>query len=135
MKYYEEMTSKYGFSDGDAIPNGAEQYREVYVTAINALARAKESKVRAYAYNRPGMHNWCLILFVDQSIGEIDAEGSETFPEKFTAQPDEAMELCLELAAGLNLDAWLAVTVEIDPDFDDYVLSGRLQHESQEAAS
>lgn len=80
---YEEMRSKYGFDDGELVPPGADVYREVLIEAINA-ALGPERKVEAYAYDRPGCHNWCLILY--RKVGAIPGEdgycGEEPEPEE-----------------------------------------------------
>jgi hypothetical protein len=71
MKYWDDMASKYGFSDGDAEPTEARHCRTAYVLAVNALAKQLGSKHRAVAYNRPStMHNSCMILFV--SATDVD---------------------------------------------------------------
>lgn len=63
MQYFHEMLSKYGFADGKAIPPDAPERREVYVRYLNSAGRARNSAVRAAIYNRPGLHNYYLILF------------------------------------------------------------------------
>lgn len=65
MKYWEEFNSKFGFGDGDAVPPDAWALRYVYVREINRLAKAKGSAVRAYAFDRGGMHNPYMILRAD----------------------------------------------------------------------
>ncbi len=71
MKYWDQMLSKYGFDDGDAVPDGADVYRRVYILAVNALAEKLGSQVRAAAFNRSGLHNPCLILFL--VVGEASS--------------------------------------------------------------
>ena len=64
MKYWEDFISKWGFSDGEAVPPDAEALRGVYIRKINAKAAELGSAVRLFAYDRPGMHNPYLILRV-----------------------------------------------------------------------
>ena len=73
MRFWDDMQNKYGFSDGEAVPDGAEVYRAVYIRAVNALAEQLGSTVRAVAYDRPGVHNWCLILF--HQVSDLEAHG------------------------------------------------------------
>ena len=120
MKYFEEMQSKYGFSDGDATPNGIEEYRTAYILAINALAARLGSSNRAFAFDRAGMHNWCFVLFTG------DTEALNVGPENLTdgtaiaggprysvvERVDDAMNRAIELAQDKQIDGYVAVTVE-----------------------
>ncbi len=63
MRFWDDMQDRRGFADGESTPDGAEVYRAVYVQAVNTLAAQLGSPVRAVAYDRPGFHNGCLILF------------------------------------------------------------------------
>jgi hypothetical protein len=63
MKYFDEMQTKRGFGDGGLVPPDAEACRTVYVEALNQVAVKLGSDLRAYADDRPGMHNPFLILF------------------------------------------------------------------------
>jgi len=56
MRYWGAMQSKWGFSDGDAVPDSIEAYRDVYLRVVNRLAEQLGSAVRATAYDRPGPH-------------------------------------------------------------------------------
>jgi hypothetical protein len=62
VRYFDEMLDKFGFDDGDAEPEGMRVYRHVYVETLNTLLAACGSAVRVTAYNRPGMHNGCMIV-------------------------------------------------------------------------
>lgn len=110
MRYWQEMRSKGGFSDGEAVPDGAEVYREVYLRAVNLLAKQLGSRVRAVAYDRPGVHNWCLVLFRD--AGNLAGE---------EVGEDDAMHEALERAATLPLDDYVCVTVKVSAAFDAYL--------------
>lgn len=76
MKYLESMLSKYGFNDGDELPLEARALRRVYVAVLNSAAQRKGSEFRALCYDRPGLHNSCMILFVRE------ADFKSTIPEK-----------------------------------------------------
>jgi hypothetical protein len=59
---YQEYKTKWGFHDGDLMPNGAYDTRDAIVKLINANL-PKDCQVEAYGYDRPGMHNNALILY------------------------------------------------------------------------
>ncbi len=106
MRFWDEMQAKSGFSDGESVPEGADVYREVYIRAINRLAEQRGSTVRAVAYDRPGMHNWCLVTF--RVAGTPD--GTEVLP-------DDQMDTAIEQALDLDLDGFVPVVVAIHADF------------------
>ena len=102
MKYWEDFQSKYGFGDGAAVPPDAWHVRYVYVRELNRLAKANGSSVRAYAFDRGGMHNPLLILRADASAVDDREEavvcgGSlefiDTEPEEDEAYRDAVAEL------------------------------------------
>jgi hypothetical protein len=68
MRYFDDMTDKYGFNDGGSEPDGARTYRRLYVQCLNAIAELRGSPVRAIAYDRPGCHNTCLIMPVSKAF-------------------------------------------------------------------
>ncbi len=116
MRYWEDMQSKWGFSDGNAIPDGIEAYRTVYVQTVNRLAEQLGSTVRAVAYDRPGVHNWCLLLFhvlndlegysVENYVHSVDIHADE-------AELEEAMHEAIRQAYLLDVDRFVIVSVEI----------------------
>lgn len=110
MKYWEDMQSKYGFSDGEAVPEGAEVYREVYIAAVNAMAEKLGCAQRAVPYDRPGVHNWCLILFEP-----ANGEGLKN--------PDAKMQEAIELCQVGDWDSFVRVTVEQVEDFEESLSS------------
>lgn len=125
MRYWDEMRTKYGFDDGGAVPDGAEVYRAVYIRAVNKLAEQLGSGVRATAYDRAGVHNWCLILFYnvndlagrrpDELTEPLDVSGGEVL------DPDEPMDEAIRQAYLLDLDNFVQVSVDLSDDFDDFV--------------
>lgn len=122
MRYWDEMQDKFGFRDGEAVPAGAEAYREVYLLAVNRLAEQLGSRVRAVPYDPAGMHNWCLVLFRD--AGDQGVEGTRQDLVAIAAdeaEQDEAMIAAIEQARTLPLDDYVDVTVRISPAFDAYL--------------
>lgn len=125
MRYWSEMRSKYGFNDGEAVPDGAEVYRTVYIRAVNKLAEQHNSNVRAAAYDRFGLHNWCLILFYD--VNDLAGYTSDELTEpldvaaKEVLEPDAAMDEAIHDAYRLDLDSFVQVFVDLSEDFDEFV--------------
>ena len=115
MNYYDDMRRKGGFNDGDSVPPGVRDYREVYITALNVLAVELGSRIRAVAFDRSGMHNWCFILFERIEDFEkrydkgLDGTRDVTVDE---IQIDSPMQVAIELARELNLDMLVHVTVK-----------------------
>jgi len=125
MRYWDEMRTKYGFNDGGAVPDGAEVYRAVYIRAVNQLAEQLNSSVRAVAYDRAGVHNWCLILFYDVNdlAGRVPDELAEPLDVsgREVLEPDEAMDEAIQQAYLLDLDSFVQVSVDLSDDFADFV--------------
>lgn len=105
MKYFEEMLTKYGFGDGDAMPSEARTYREAYINVINAFAEKKGSAYRAVSYDRSGMHNSCLILFekVDRSDWDVRYEDL-----------DRQMQGAISDAHDFEVDAYITTKVRMN---------------------
>lgn len=102
-EWYDNMRSKYGFSDGDAVPLGAEVYRQALIAVFNAALA--EYGVEAYPYDRPGFHNWCLICFRRTDSDEPD----------FSFEPDEVYEVLRMMDATNLLEALVQVDVHLLP--------------------
>jgi hypothetical protein len=112
MRYLEEMQSKWGFSDGDATPAGIYEYRTAYILAVNTIAAQLGSKQRMAAFDRPGMHNGCLVFFTSQP--EIVALPIEALTESRPGWVGEKEEATDELMSEAIRQAW-------DLDIDGYV--------------
>lgn len=108
MRFWEDFTCKYGFNDGVSYPDGVEKYREVYVKAINKLAEKHGSNYRVKAYDRPGFHNFYLIV-------QTDKDGNET------KTVDNAFTKAIEEAYKVDLDDLIEVEVKIADDFEDFL--------------
>jgi hypothetical protein len=127
MRYWDEMRTKYGFNDGGAVPDGVEVYRAIYIRAVNKLAEQLGSGVRATAYDRAGVHNWCLILFYDVNDLAGHTSGELTEPLDIAAsevlEPDDAMDEAIQQAYLLDLDGFVQVSVDLSDDFDAFVMA------------
>lgn len=125
MRYWDDMRTKYGFNDGGAVPDGAEVYRAVYIRAVNKLAEQLNSGVRAAAYDRAGVHNWCLILLYDVKGLTSRTPDELTEPLDISAgevlEPDEAMGEAIRQAYLLDLDSFVQVSIALSDDFADFV--------------
>ena len=111
MKYFDELQTKWGFDDGELVPPDAEACRTVYVDALNQIAANLGSELRAYAYNRPGMHNPFLILF----------RGKDAQTDQEEREPDEAMIKAIGCCCGLDLDDLVEVRVTIVRDYKEKI--------------
>ncbi len=121
MRYWDDMRTKYGFNDGGAVPDGAEVYRTVYIRAVNKLAEQLNSSVRASAYDRAGVHNWCLILFYNVKDLQVHTPDELTKPLDVSAgevlDPDAAMDEAIRQAYLLDIDGFVQVSVDLSDDF------------------
>lgn len=124
MQFWNEMISKYGFSDGAAVPPGAEVYRSVYIRTVNKLAEQLGSSVRAVAYDRPGVHNWCMILFYNASDLRAFTPEQLTQPVEVGAaavDADAMMAKAVNQADDLEIDDFVEVQVDVDERFEAFV--------------
>jgi hypothetical protein len=119
MIYWDDMLDKCGFDDGSTEPVEARKVRPLYVKTVNAFAEALKSKHRAFAYDRGGVHNGCMICFTtaEQAEGK-DLESGSFEPETFLydRDTDEAMSRAIEEANELDLDGCVEVTVKVNND-------------------
>lgn len=109
MKYWNEMRTKYGFEDGEAIPPDAEETRSVYIRVINALARKNHSQYEVYAYDRAGFHNSCLILIRERQY--LNGQRGMDFEIE---QVDDALRDAIDEAMDLYPDNYVSTKVEIN---------------------
>jgi len=129
MRYFPDMTTKWGFSDGEAIPQGIEKYRRVYVLALNRLLQKHKSCLRVAAWDRGGVHNWCLILTVPEAlvrnvkeadladpvkVGKLDVPGTEH-------RGDDAFSKAFEEARDADLDQYVLVETKVHSSFNAYL--------------
>lgn len=122
MRYWDDMQTKYGFSDGNAIPPDAEVCREIYVRTMNLLLEKHESKVRVMPYDRPGTHNPLLIVNVPVDLFK-DKEGFNP-PDKWEEpNADEPYQLACSEAMGMFLDDYVETKVQVAGDFEDFLMT------------
>ncbi len=109
MRYYYDMIVTSGFDDGEAVPADAYACRQAYIRGINAFAEDMGSNFRADAYDRPGLHNPCMIV-----VRPVDGTVEQAI---LTEQPrDAAFTRALEIALRLDLDSFVHVEVAVRED-------------------
>ena len=115
MQYWDDMQSTWGFSDGAREPEGTDCYRAVYVQTMNTLLGATQSSIRVVAWNRPGLHNRCMIVHVcAEWFATLDPKDAGT---GYAQVPVEAQAL------GPRDDAYNeAIFQAFSLDVDDYVI-------------
>jgi len=128
MKYWEDMCSKQGFSDGNCVPCDAELAREVYVSTVNIVAERNGSNTRAICYNRPGCHNSVMILFVDAAwfaaLTASQVDGGDALPEEaieLAETRDQAWHDAVAECADMCLDDYIDVEVKLNPSFREFL--------------
>jgi len=130
------MTSKWGFNDGESLPEGVELYRDVYLRAMNLLLDFYRSSTRLIAFNRPGLHNPCMVLgvtagYFDSLTPDEVCSGTTCIPEdrRLLAQDDAYCQAVAD-AMALSLDRAVVVTSQVDRRFLDAILSRHLGEHS-----
>ena len=121
MKYWSEMETKFGFDDGGAQPPDARACRQVYVHEVNLLAEKLGSMVRVFAYDRPGMHNGCMVLRIllrDLNRLKVPSDALETgdfrLPQDWKEPAaDELLNEAIRQAYDMDLDDQVSTTVRI----------------------
>ena len=133
MKYWDEFLTKWGFSDGKSIPDGAEFYRDVYLKTVNKLAEFKGSIHRYVPYDRDGDNCYliCLVpaewfdtVYLPQQAGHElwqSAENNDLGQVELRDEDrDSPMWDAISDANDLNLDDYLVTTVVVDDLFEGF---------------
>jgi hypothetical protein len=63
---WEDFTNKYGFSDGAGVEPRDFEARAKLVEMLNDHDAMKTAGLRAVEYDRPGLHNPCLLVVVER---------------------------------------------------------------------
>ena len=61
---WEDFTDKYGFRDGACVESRDFAARSRLVEVLNDHAAMKAAGLLAFEYDRPGLHNPCLVVVV-----------------------------------------------------------------------
>ncbi len=62
---WEDFTDKYGFSDGASVEQSDFEARARLVERLNDHEVMKSAGLRALEYDRPALHNPCLVVVVE----------------------------------------------------------------------
>src|SRR5712692_858626 len=62
---WKDFTDKYGFSDGASVEQRDFEARARLVEMLNGHEVMKSAGLRALEYDRPGLHNPCLVVVVE----------------------------------------------------------------------
>ena len=71
---WDDFTGKYGFNDGEATEGRDYRVRTEICKRLNELPEMQQMKIRAVEFDRPGMHNGCLIVILANPDGLSDAD-------------------------------------------------------------
>lgn len=66
---WDDFTDKFGFQDGGAEEGEDHVARDYLVAALNEHPAMKKEKITAVSWDRPGMHNGCVILVFSNPKG------------------------------------------------------------------
>lgn len=127
MKYLSDMQNKYGFGDGGTTPPDAWALRTLYVAAINAFAEKLASGVRAVCFDRPGMHNGCMILFVKARPGITPDHQATKEDFASVCEPDEAFYQAISQAEEFDPDGYIEVKISAHKTAFDAALTTAVQ--------
>ncbi len=131
MRYYEDMLEKHGFSSGDTVPEGCDEYRTVYIRLINQMADHAGSEYRAVAFDR-FTHNPCMILYY--KLADLNAHNvhpsqyarSVDIPvdpvESYEIENDPVMVLVIQAVHSMLPDQLVIIEPRIDQDALDQML-------------
>jgi hypothetical protein len=111
------MQSKYGFSDGNATPVAIELYRTVYIRTMNKLLEKHGSGFRLAAFDRGGMHNWCMFFVVPLEEFNTIKDPETYIDHEFSATDpvvDDAYVEALEEAHEMQLDDFVIIDAKLD---------------------
>lgn len=76
---WQDFTDKYGFGDGDQLEGRDFVARKALVRLLNGQPEMKAANLRAIEFDRPGLHNSCLVLISRIVEGKSDEELLEAF--------------------------------------------------------
>jgi len=84
-----DFASKFGFRDGETVEERDEKARSLVIVKLNSLPEFNQNRIRAVAYNRPGVHNWCLIILLPNPGNKTD----DQLLNEWTANKIESTQL------------------------------------------
>ena len=134
MMYIDDMLTKYGFNNGQIVPDGVNSYRILYITTMNILLEKYGSNIRLMASD--GYKNPCLIVKVTKEMMEkatwpateandgvwdlIKASGLEDEPE-FDEAGDEAVDKAKEMMIDDLVEVKVSLPENLTERIGDYM--------------
>ena len=61
---WDDFSDKWGFSDGAGVEQRDFDARSIVASRLNGLPEFNVARIRAVPYDRPGVHNPCLIILL-----------------------------------------------------------------------
>ncbi len=102
---WEDFTEKFGFGDGASTEDRDFRARDILIRTLNQQPEMKAAGVRTVAYDRPGVHNGCMILVGKNIEGMPDDKFLEAVLETDEVElPEMAAEIA-ELIAEAYAEA------------------------------
>jgi len=104
---FDDFTSKWGFSDGEMTEERDFQGRDKLCELLNAREDVQENGIRVIPFDRPGLHNACMLVVLANEDGLTDEEllnrwGSDRIDEVSLPEsvaPEDLCELICEAYA------------------------------------
>ena len=134
MQFYEEMLTKYGFNSGQNVPDGAVEYRTIYVKVLNKLLEQFGSDIRVVAWD--GFKNPCLIVRVPKEVFAqltnkpwddctevwdlLKMAGMDDEPE-FEGAGDSAVEKANEMEVDDLVEVKVVLPTNLDEEIDQWI--------------
>jgi hypothetical protein len=90
---WDDFTDKYGFRDGASVEPRDFEARSTLVAVLNDHAAMKAAGLQALEYDRPGLHNPCLVVVVKGHKSAVELLTSWLAGEIKEEQLPDEMEL------------------------------------------
>ena len=71
---FDDFTSKWGFNDGEMTEERDYKARDKLCELLNAREDVREKGIRVIPFDRPGVHNGCLLIVLPNENGLTDEE-------------------------------------------------------------
>lgn len=100
---WDDFTSKWGFEEGATLEDRDFEARSRLVQSLNDEPAIQKAELRAVAYDRPGLHNCCMILVLP-ARGQSDDELLSLWRQQAISERP--------LPPGLELNEFIAAAYE-----------------------
>jgi len=86
---WDDFSDKWGFSDGAGVEQRDFDARSIVTSRLNGLPEFNVARIRAVPYDRPGVHNPCLIILLPNPNHKSD----DQLLADWTTNKTEAVQL------------------------------------------